>query len=158
MKQLHMYRLLQSLAKFLDRVEIGSSQNATVYSHRTFALYIQNFFKGETFVINLDRAMNVTGDISDFTTMTVETEMEISSNATAAIHISEELADYCSFGSQPQRLTYSIFLLDTFFHPRNSTNQLASLIIGARITCSKNGTLPMGVTATFYSRSTVKET
>lgn len=156
-----MYRLLQSLAKFLDRVEIGSSQNATVYSHRTFALYIQNFFKGETFVINLDsieRAMNVTGGISDFTTMTVENKMEISSNATAAIHVSEELADYCSSGSQPQRLTYSMFLLDTFFHPRNSTNQLASLIIGARITCSKNGTLPIGVTATFHSRSTVRET
>ena len=159
-----MYRLLESLANFLDRVEIGSSENATVFSHRTFTLYIQNInplsFKGETFVINLDsieKGMNITGGIDDFTTMTVENEFETSSNATATIYISEELVDYCSSGSQPQRLSYSIFLLDTFFHPKNSTNQLASLIIGARITCSRNGTLPTGVTATFLSRNTVRK-
>ena len=155
------------MATFLDRVEIDSSWNATVYSYQTFALQIQNIdlssFKGETFNVDLgsvERAMNNTGGIDDSALITVKNIMESLNNATAAIYISEELLEYCfkKNGSRAQRLSYSVFLFDTFFRSQNPTNQPASLIIGARVTCSVNETLPMGVRATFRSRNNVRKT
>ena len=155
------------MTTFLDRVEIDSSNpswNATVYSYQTFALQIQNInlssFKGETFNVDLgsvERDMNITGVINDSALITVKNIMEPLNNATAAIHISEELLSYCFKNNRAQRLSYSIFLFDTFFRSQNPTNQLVSLIIGARVTCSKNGTLPMGINATFRSRSNVRK-
>lgn len=158
-------RLLDSLETFLDKVEIDSTNTSgtvTVFTRQTFALQLQNInvssFKGQTFNVDLgsvEEAMNITDNIDDSALITVENTVDPFNNATAAIHISEELLKYCFSRESSQRLSYSVFLFDSLFRSQNPQDRIGSLIIAARLTCGENVTLPMGITTTFRFSSNV---
>ena len=120
-----------------------------MFSYRTFALQVQNIdissLNGQTFNVDLrsvEEARNMTGDIDDSNLITQENVMEALSNATAAIHISEELLNHCTPGLTNQRLSYSVFLFDSFFLSQNPNETIGSLIIAARLKCGSNTTVP----------------
>ena len=143
---------MESLGRFLDDVDIdtsNSSSNITMFSYQTFALQVQNIdvsrLNGQTFSANLgsvEQARNITGDINDNDLITQENVMEVLSNATAAIQISEQLLEHCSLGFTNQRLSYSVFLFDTFFQSQDPNITIGSLIIAARLKCASNTSLP----------------
>ena len=101
--------------------------------------------------------MKITGSINDnaLITRSLLNTTDVLNNATASIHISQELLDYCfnALEENVQRLSYSVFLSDAFFQARNSS-KIGSLIIAAGLNCSRggNGTLPVGVNTTFRFR------
>ena len=145
-----LFRVLLSLDKFLDKVDINSTNTTSInFSYRTFAIQVQNIdissLNGQTFNVDLgsvDEARNMMGDIDDSNLITRENVMEALSNATAAIHISEELLNHCTPRLTNQRLSYSVFLFDSFFLSQNPNETIGSLIIAARLKCGSNTTVP----------------
>ena len=158
--------MLRSLERFLDEVEINTlntTENSTALVYRTFALQVQNIdpssIEGQTFNVDLgsvEEAMNITGSIDDSALITT---MDFLNNATAAIHVSEELMKYCTPRESTQRLSYSVFLLDTFFRSQDPLMTIGSLIIAARLKCDMNttSTLPVGVNITLRSSNDVRQ-
>ena len=143
-------RLLKSLEEFLDNVEIddwNTSGNNSVHNflQETFALQVQDInsssLSGQTFYVDLgsvEEARNVTKDIEDGDLITLESLMN---NTTAAISISKDLLEYCTrermlSSSQTVRLTFSVFLFDTFFHSQDPNTTVGSLIVSARLKCN----------------------
>ena len=157
--------MLESLERFLDEVEINtlnSTENTTMFLYQTFALQVQNVdpssFEEQTLNVDLgsvEEAMNITGSIDNSALITA---MEFLNNATAAIHISNELLKYCTLGERAQRLSYSVFLFDTFFRSQDPLMRIGSLIIAARLNCDVNitSTLPVGVNITLRSNKDVR--
>ena len=138
--------MLQSLDRFLDEVEINTTENATFFFYRTFALQVQNVdpssIDQQIFNVDLgsvEEAMNITGSIDASSLITA---MELFNNATAAIDISEEVLKDCynTLEESTQRLSYSVFLLDTFFRSQDPLMKIGSLIIAARLKCGMNTT------------------
>ena len=164
---MHVHRLLESLGRFLDKVKIdtmNTTGNITVFSYQTFSHQLQNVncssFEGQTFNVDLgsvEEAMNITGRIDNSALITVENSMDPLKYATAAIHIPKNLLEHCTPGENTctQRISYSVFLFDTFFRPQNSLKKIDSLIIAVRLKCGENGTLPVAVNATFQSSNNV---
>lgn len=158
-------RLIDSLERFLDEVEINNfntSSNTTKFLQQTFALQVQNIdissLNGETFNVDLGsvaEAMNITRDIEESDLITIENVVNALSNATAAIHVSEELLEYCTRGRTNQRLGYSVFLSDTLFRNQDENTTVGSLIIAARLRCGENSTHPP-VNVTLLSSNEVK--
>ena len=153
--------MLESLTRFINELEIESdtsnvSSNITVY--QTFAFQLQTIdlssFKGQVFSINLgsvEEAMNFSRNIddNDFNTSESATVTDVFKNATASIYISEELLEQCFDNAEENfhRLSYTVFLSDTFFQTPNSSKVIGSIIVRARVNCSEN-TLPV-IYATF---------
>ena len=138
----------------------NTTSNISVFSYLTFALQVQNInltsFKGHTFNVDLgsvEEAMKRRGRINDSALITLESATDILHNATASIYISEELLEYCfnnvNIEENVHRLSYAVFLTDAFFQTPNSAQKIGSLIIAARLNCSKNSNLPVGIDATF---------
>lgn len=157
-----LHRVLESLTRFLNEVEIESdtyttsntTSNIIVFSYRTFALQIQNInltsFKGQTFNVDLgpvEEAMKITRSIDDIALITLENTTDILHNATASIYISEELLEYCfnTVEENVHRLSYTVFLTDAFFQTPNSSQKIGSLIIAAKLNYSKSINLPVGI-------------
>ena len=140
----------------------NTTANTSMFSFRTFALQVQNIdsssFKGQTFNVDLgsvEEAMNITGTIEDSALITLEDVMDVLNNATAAIQISEQLLEQCTLGEKTQRLSYSVFLFDTFFRSQDPNLTIGSLIVAARLKCGVNGTLPVPVNVTLRSSDNV---
>ena len=156
------YRVLESLEKFLDEVEINNlnaTENTTTFIYQTFALQVQNIdpssFEEQTLNVDLGsvkEAMNITGDIDSSALITA---MQFLDNATAAIHISEELFNYCTTGNGAQRLSYSVFLQDTLFRSNDPSVRIGSLIIAGRLKCNVSRMAPVGVNITLRSANDV---
>lgn len=104
---------------------------------------------------SVEEAMNINDSIDDSDLVTVRGAMDVLNNATASIHISEELINYCFDDGSSRRLSYSVFLLDTLFRSQNPREAIGSLIIAARLACSINGTDAVRVNTTFHSSSDV---
>ena len=156
---------MKSLERFLDQVEIGTlntTEITSVFLYRTFALQIQNVnissFEGQTFIVDfgsVEEAMNFTGGVNSGALILAENAMDALNNATAAIHIPKKALEYCTQGEKAQRLSHSVFLFDTFFRSQTPVKKIGSLIIGARLQCGGNGTLPMAVSVTLRSSNNV---
>ena len=132
------------------------------FVRQTFALQVQSIdissLNGETFNVDLGsvaEAMNITGNIEESNLITIENAVNALSNATAAIHISDDLLEYCTRGRTNQRLGYSVFLFDTLFRNQNENTTIGSLIIAARLRCGENSTHPP-VNVTLLSNNEVR--
>jgi hypothetical protein len=154
--------VLESLTRLSDELEIESNtsnttSNVTVFPYRTFALQFQTIdpssFKGQIFNIDLgsvEEAKKIKGSIDDTALITLENTTNVLNNATASIYISEELLEYCfNNAKEGLRLSYTVFLSDAFFQTANSSKKIVSLTVAARVNCSDNNTLPVGINATF---------
>ena len=140
------------MERFLDEVEIdnqNSSSNTTTFIQQTFALQVQNLnlssLNGQTFNVDLgsvEEARNTTGDIEDSDLVTVDNAMDVLVNATAAIQISEELLEYCTQQEASRRLSYSVFIFDTFFRNQDPNMTVGSLIVSTRLKCGDNTSHP----------------
>ena len=63
-------------------------------------------------------------DYNDFSTL--ESTTDVFKNATASIYISEELLEQCFNNAEENfhRLSYTVFLSDTFFQTPNSSKEI----------------------------------
>ena len=120
-----------------------------MFLQRTFALQVQSVnvssLNGQTFNVDLgsvDEARNITEDIEDGDLITIENAIDALNNATAAVHVSEGLLEYCSRGRETQRLGYSVFLFDTFFRGQDTNTTIGSLIVSTRLKCGNNTSHP----------------
>ena len=123
----------------------NSSSNITIFSYKTFAFQVQNIdisrVTEQTLSAKLgsvEQAKTITGDI-DSDLITHKNDIN---NATAAIQISKQLLEHCSLGLINQRLSFSLFLFDTFFQSNDPNMTIGSLIIAARLKCVSNTSLP----------------
>ena len=140
------FRILESFGRFLDNVDIDmtNSSNITIFSYKTFAFQVQNIdisrVTEQTLSAKLgsvEHAKTITGDIdSDLITHKND------DNATATIQITKQLLEYCSLGIINQRLSFSLFLFDSFFQSRDPNMTIGSLIVAARLKCASNTSLP----------------
>ena len=87
---------------------------------------------------SVEQAKTITGDIDS----DLITQRNDINNATAAIQISKQLLEHCSLGLINQRLSFSLFLFDTFFQSNDPNMTIGSLIIAARLKCASNTSLP----------------
>ena len=157
-----LYRVLESLERFLDEVDINTlntTENTTMFIYQTFSLQVQNIdpysFEEQTLNVDLgsvEEAMNISGGINSGALITT---MQFLDNATAGIHISEELLKHCTTGEGSQRLSYSVFLYDTFFQSKDPFVRIGSLIIAARLKCNTSRMAPVGVNITLRSGNDV---
>ena len=160
------FRLLESLESFLDKVEVvqdvNDTNNRTVFALKTFALQIQELnpqeYQGQTFSVDLgsvEEAMKLEQRIGEGDLRTSETVMEAVTNATASIQLPENLLESCNNTNMtlvvtPQRLSYSVFVLDVLFQNLNQTHlKIGSIIVAARLKCADNATLNVIIQSTF---------
>ena len=153
-------RILRSLGSFLDNVNISTSNstdNVTVFSYTAFSLQIQEIdvstFGGQTFLVTLgsyEQARNHTQQISRNNLVTFNTvlnstdanQLNFSEDSTASIQIPSSLSEQlitCSnlTLNQFQRLSYSVFLSDSLFQPKNRSQfRVASIILAPRFHCT----------------------
>ena len=169
------HRILQSLGSFLDNVDIStlttnSTDNVTVFSYTTFSLQVQQIdasnFKGQTFIVALgsyEHATNRSEQINQENLITADAILNntdshflnYTKDATASIQLlpslSEELlrcSDRGNSSNQFQRLSYSVFLSDSFFQPRNRSQfKVTSIILAPRFHCTlENLSVPIQTT------------
>ena len=153
-------RILRSLGSFLDNVDIStfnSTDNVTVFSYTAFSLQIQEIdvstFEGQTFIVTLgsyEQATNRTQQISRDNLVTFNNvlnstdanQLNFSEDSTASIQIPSSLSEQliaCSnlTLNQFQRLSYSVFLSDSLFQPKNRSQlRVASIILAPRFHCA----------------------
>ena len=131
----------------------------TVFSYTTFSLQVQQIdvstFKGQTLIFALgsyEHFMNRSEQINRENLITVDALLNITDaytlnhtkDATASIQLSPSLSDEllrCSdtgnSSNQFQRLSYSVFLSDSFFQPKNRSQfKVASIILAPRFHCT----------------------
>ena len=149
----------------------NSTDNVTVFSYTAFALQIQeidvNTFEGQTFIITLgsyEQATNRTQQIDRENLVTFNTvlnstdknQLNFSEESTASIRIPSSLSDQlitCSnlTSNRFQRLSYSVFISDSLFQPRNRSQfRVASIILAPRFHCTL-GNISEPVKATFQT-------
>ena len=131
----------------------------TVFSYTTFSLQVQQIdvstFNGQTFIVALgsyEYATNGSKQISQENLITVNallnstdaSTLNYTKDATASIQLplslSEELLrcfDRGNSSNQFQRLSYSVFLSDSFFQPKNRSRfKVTSIILAPRFHCT----------------------
>ena len=142
----------------------------TVFSYTTFSLQVQQIdastFKGQTFIVALgsyEQATNRSEQISQENLITVDAflnstdtrTLNYTKDATASIQLptslSEELlrcSDRGNSSNRFQRLSYSVFLSDSFFQPRNRSQfKVTSIILVPRFHCTlENLSIPIQTT------------
>ena len=162
------FRLLESLEKFLDRVEISNdTSNQTVFAFKAFALQVQTLdpaeYQGQTFSIDLgsvEESMRLGQNIEEHDLVTSDMVMDAVTGATASIQLPEDLLEcfnssMCnststSFNITARRLSYSVFLLDTLFQNVNQSHlKIGSIIVAARLRDADNTALSTPVQTTF---------
>ena len=172
------HRILQSLGSFLDNVDISilstnSTDNVTVFSYTTFSLQVQQIdvstFNGQTFIVALgsyEHATNRSEQINQENLITADAIfnstdsyiLNYTKDATASIQLppslSEELLrcfDRGNSSNRFQRLSYSVFLSDSFFQPKNRSQfKVASIILAPRFHCILEN-LSMPIQTTFQT-------
>ena len=172
--------MLESLEKFLDKVEVeqdvNGMNNQTVFAFETFALQIQELdpqeYQGQSFSVDLgsvEEATKMEQRIEEGDLLTSETVMEVVTGATASMQLPEDLLeslDSCTFATNsnftsvtPQRLSYSVFLSDILFQNLNQSHlKIGSIIVAARLKCVDNATLNTSVQSTFQvDRGVIKK-
>ena len=142
----------------------------TVFSYTTFSLQVQQIdvstFNGQTFIVALgsyEHATNGSEQINQENLITANaifnsTDAYIlnhTEDATASIQLppslSEELlrcSDRGNSSNRFQRLSYSVFLRDSFFQPRNRSQfKVTSIILAPRFHCTlENLSIPIQTT------------
>ena len=159
-------RLLESLQSFLDRVEISNSTtNQTVFAFKAFALQVQTLdpaeYQGQTFSVDLgsvEEAMKLEQTIDRHDLITSDMVMDAVTGATASIELAENLLEcrnssicnLTSTNATTNRLSYSVFLLDTLFQNVNQNHQkIGSIIVAAKLRDAYNTTGNTSVQTTF---------
>ncbi len=162
------FRLLESLEKFLDRVEISNSTtNQTVFAFKTFALQVQTVdpaeYQGQTFRVNLgsvEESVRLEQNIEQRDLVTSDMVMDAVTGATASIQLPEDLLECLNsstcnststnFNATAHRLSYSVFLLDTLFQNVNQSHlKIGSIIVAARLRDTDNTVQSTPVQTTF---------
>lgn len=167
-----------------------SSSNQTVFAFSQFALQVQQLdpeeYEGQTFSVSLgavEEARKDNGTINPEDLITSELERstnlkqnpqtkrdiegvqnkEDASDATASLHLPEDLLDLCgdvkfnSTSSTPQRLSYSVFKSDILFQNFNQSHlSIGSIIIAARLRCANNVTSNLSIASAFQIDRAVK--
>ena len=144
------FRLLESLQSFLDEVEISNStMNQTVFAFKTFALQVQTLdsaeYQGQTFSVDLgsvEEALKLEQKIDRHDLITSDMVMGAVTDATASIELAENLLEcrnssmcnLTSTNATTNRLSYSVFLLDTLFQSVSQSHQkIGSVIVAAKL-------------------------
>ena len=161
---MYVFRLLESLQSFLDRVEImNGSTNQTVFAFKAFALQVQTVdpaeYQGQTFSVDLgsvEETMKLEQKIDKHDLVASDMVMDAVTGATASIQLPENLLEcfnscnLTSTNTTARRLSYSVFLLDTLFQNVNQSNlKIGSIIVAARLRDADNTTLSNSVQTTF---------
>ena len=158
---MHVFRLLESLQNFLDRVEIkNGTANTTVFAFKAFALQVQALdpeeYQGQTFSVNLgsvEDTVILEQKIEQENLITSDMVMDAVTGATASIQLPEDVLnnlDFCNLTSSVQRLSYSVFLSDTLFQNVNQNHlKIGSITVAARLKCADNTTLNTSIQTTF---------
>ena len=175
-----MTRVLDSLESFQDKVVLSDDENNTlqerVFAFETFALQLQELdpetYKAQAFTVSLgsiEDVSNISGKIPDESLTIQDTMMKILNNATASIHMPDDLLDHLSDCSEMNtstanttlitRISYSVFLSNALFQSIGLDEyELGSVIIAARVNvnCGNGTNLNTPLTASFATNKTVR--
>ncbi len=169
-------RLLESLGDFSDLVSLSNTTNGNLvdtYTRKNFAIQVHDVdtstFTRQAFsvVIGSDQEA-VNGTDQEISVINLLVMMEAVPNATAAIQLlpsifgltsgrqlSRRLSSPTNSSTGRERLSYSVFLMDSLFQTeqtRNGDYKIASIIVGTRICsyCGNNDTED-GIAVTFQT-------
>ena len=150
-------RLLDSLTSFTNNLAIPNSTSAT-FTQKTYALQVNDIntsnFQGQTLSVDLgsvQEAMSISGNIRE-EAIEKAAGVKAYQNSTASVQVPESVFQDLGQSSGQQRLSYAVFVRDTFFQSsdENQSNlTVGSVIVAVRVngtTASGNLSTPINVT------------
>ena len=155
-----LYRLLDSLTNFSNKLEITNATSVT-FTRTTFAIQVNNInassFQGETFSVNLgsvEEAVDISSTIREEALETASGNMTYQSS-TASVRVPRSVFQELGLVGDQQRLSYAVFLRDTLF--QSSDQNQSNLTVGSVIVAvtvngtSVGGNLSTPITVTFQA-------
>ena len=149
---INFFRVLASLGSFLDKLDLttvaqNATNNKTTFTFSTFAIQVHEIdprtFNGQTFIVDLGSFEQVSTvsnvDINHDALITINNDV-LSKDiqySTASLELNpsifEESRSSNSSSAIIQRVSYTVFLKDSLFLPKNvSLNKVGSVVVAVR--------------------------
>ena len=155
-----LYRLLDSLTNFTDKLAIPNSTTVT-FTRKTYALRMNDInpsnFQGQTLSVDLGSVQEAMSSSSNIREEAIETFSgnKAYQNRTASVQVPESVFQDLGQRNGQQRLSYSVFVRDTLFQSSDDNQSnltVGSIIVAVRVNgTTRDGNLSTPITVTFQA-------